>query len=226
MLLCLSPSFIIYPHLPRSPPATNHTPVNPHPGLASGVLTSVYADVFPCVPLSPNTVPSVGFPGRASVSPSLVTCSCPPVDGFTPLMLASFCGGTLEPMPTEEDEAEDTSASIISDLICQGAQLGARTDRTGETALHLAARYARADAAKRLLDAGADTNAQDHSGRTPLHTAVTADAQGVFQVRWAFPFGLQSWDKHQIDLGSCPGSCLSEFIFLIYKMGYILEYSF
>uniref|UniRef100_A0A8C4L221 Notch receptor 3 n=1 Tax=Equus asinus asinus TaxID=83772 RepID=A0A8C4L221_EQUAS len=103
-------------------------------------------------------------------------------DGFTPLMLASFCGGALEPMPTEEDEAEDTSASIISDLICQGAQLGARTDRTGETALHLAARYARADAAKRLLDAGADTNAQDHSGRTPLHTAVTADAQGVFQI--------------------------------------------
>ena len=94
-------------------------------------------------------------------------------------MLASFCGGALEPIPTEEDEAEDTSASIISDLICQGAQLGARTDRTGETALHLAARYARADAAKRLLDAGADTNAQDHSGRTPLHTAVTADAQGV-----------------------------------------------
>uniref|UniRef100_A0A4W2F136 Uncharacterized protein n=1 Tax=Bos indicus x Bos taurus TaxID=30522 RepID=A0A4W2F136_BOBOX len=103
-------------------------------------------------------------------------------DGFTPLMLASFCGGALEPIPTEEDEAEDTSASIISDLICQGAQLGARTDRTGETALHLAARYARADAAKRLLDAGADTNAQDHSGRTPLHTAVTADAQGVFQI--------------------------------------------
>lgn len=103
-------------------------------------------------------------------------------DGFTPLMLASFCGGALEPMPPEEDEAEDTSASIISDLICQGAQLGARTDRTGETALHLAARYARADAAKRLLDAGADTNAQDHSGRTPLHTAVTADAQGVFQI--------------------------------------------
>lgn len=116
-----------------------------------------------------------------------------PADGFTPLMLASFCGGALEPMPAEEDEADDASASIISDLICQGAQLGARTDRTGETALHLAARYARADAAKRLLDAGADTNAQDHSGRTPLHTAVTADAQGVFQVRKACLFRLQSY---------------------------------
>ena len=46
----------------------------------------------------------------------------------------------------------------------------------------MAARFARADAAKRLLDAGADANAPDNSGRTPLHTAVASDAQGVFQI--------------------------------------------
>uniref|UniRef100_A0A670YQF9 Notch receptor 1 n=1 Tax=Pseudonaja textilis TaxID=8673 RepID=A0A670YQF9_PSETE len=63
-----------------------------------------------------------------------------------------------------------------------GANLHSQTDRTGETALHLAARYARSDAAKRLLEASANANIQDHMGKTPLHAAVSADAQGVFQI--------------------------------------------
>lgn len=73
--------------------------------------------------------------------------------------------------------------AVISDFIYQGASLHNQTDRTGETALHLAARYSRSDAAKRLLEASADANIQDHMGKTPLHAAVSADAQGVFQVR-------------------------------------------
>lgn len=43
-------------------------------------------------------------------------------------------------------------------------------------------RYSRADAAKRLLDAGADANSQDNTGRTPLHSAVAADAVGAFNI--------------------------------------------
>ena len=67
-----------------------------------------------------------------------------------------------------------------------GAELNATMDKTGETSLHLAARFARADAAKRLLDAGGDANSQDSTGRTPLHAAVAADAMGVFQVNFKY----------------------------------------
>uniref|UniRef100_A0A8C5D3B7 Neurogenic locus notch homolog protein 1 n=1 Tax=Gadus morhua TaxID=8049 RepID=A0A8C5D3B7_GADMO len=101
-------------------------------------------------------------------------------DGFTPLMIASCSGGGLETGISEEEE--DVSASVINDFIFQGANLHNQTDRTGETALHLAARYARSDAAKRLLEASADANVQDNMGRTALHAAVAADAQGVFQI--------------------------------------------
>ena len=102
--------------------------------------------------------------------------------GLTPLMVASIRGGGIDQGDVCENDEEDTSNAAIQDLIAQGSNIGAQMDKTGETPLHLASRYARADAAKKLLDAKADANAQDNTGRTPLHAAVAADAQGVFQI--------------------------------------------
>jgi len=75
-----------------------------------------------------------------------------------------------------------SSSSMIDELISQGASVDKKMENTGETSLHLAARFSRADAVKRLLEAKADCNAEDFSGRTPLHTAIAADALGAFEI--------------------------------------------
>ncbi|UYV77481.1 N [Cordylochernes scorpioides] len=93
--------------------------------------------------------------------------------GLTPLMLASI---------RSNEPFDDGDGSAILDMIMQGANVRMTMDRTGESPLHLAARFARADAAQKLLENGSDVNAQDNTGRTPLHAAIAADAQGVFQI--------------------------------------------
>lgn len=106
--------------------------------------------------------------------------------GLTRLMdvTVAGCAGLDTSIDNEEEEGQDATTNMISELVSQGAELNATLDKTGETSLHLAARYARADAAKRLLDMGADVNFQDNTGRTPLHAAVAADAMGAFQVSY------------------------------------------
>ena len=102
--------------------------------------------------------------------------------GMTPLMIASMRGGGVDPIEFENYGEDETTLAVIQDLLSQGANIQAQMDKTGESPLHLAARFARADAAKKLLDGGAEANAQDHSGRTPLHAAIATDAQGVFHI--------------------------------------------
>ena len=62
------------------------------------------------------------------------------IDGFTPLMLASFHGGGIAMGIEEADSCSgsdgyDGSAAIITDLINNGAGIHAQTDRTGKILL-------------------------------------------------------------------------------------------
>lgn len=100
--------------------------------------------------------------------------------GQTPLMAAIM----TMPMSTYDnpDMVQTENHKTIADLLNSGANPNLVCDKTAESSLHMAARYARADAAKRLIDCGADCNSQDATGRTPLHTAIAADARGVFEI--------------------------------------------
>ncbi|KAB0400302.1 hypothetical protein E2I00_011764, partial [Balaenoptera physalus] len=100
-------------------------------------------------------------------------------DGVTPLMSAVCCGGV------ESRTYQETwlgSPEPWEPLLGGGACPQVHTVGTGETPLHLAARFSRPTAAHRLLEAGADPNQPDRAGRTPLHTAVAADAREVCQL--------------------------------------------
>lgn len=102
-----------------------------------------------------------------------------PTDGVAPLMSAVFCE------PVESTIVQGPwlgNPKPWKPLLDRGACSQAHTVGTGETPLHLAARFSRPTAARRLLEAGANPNQPDQAGRTPLHTAVAADAREVCQV--------------------------------------------
>lgn len=72
------------------------------------------------------------------------------------------------------------SLDIVVLLLKYGAQVGAK-DKGEATALHKAAFAGNFEIAKALIEAGADTNASDHNGTTPLMDA----ALGMDDVRMA-----------------------------------------
>ena len=122
------------------------------------------------------------FQPHDSMTPPLPTPSIDSIgpNGMTPLMVASAFPMNL--MNVDNPDMLCDSNNAVHDLLMNGANVSLTCEKTHETCLHLAARYARADAAKRLIEAGADCNAQDATGRTPLHSAIAADARGVFEI--------------------------------------------
>jgi Notch-like protein len=156
---------------------------------------------------TPTTPTSVSSPFGSPGSPLGVGVDVRGPGGLTPLMVASafdsqtlFCqqsminGNHYPASPSallmENNCSSDgqvnspapTQSDIIQELINSGASHVMQAELTGETPLHMAARYSRADAAKRLLEAGANPNTEDLKGRTPLHAAIAADARGVFEI--------------------------------------------
>ncbi len=77
----------------------------------------------------------------------------------TPLHLATRCRSEVK---------DDTCAEIVGKLLAKGADVNAKASKDGGTPLHNTARRGRFKAAELLVAAGADVNAKDKVGHTPL----------------------------------------------------------
>lgn len=153
----------------------------PHDDLLDekSACAAIYEEPTDC--RSWSTAHYEAFQPHDSMTPPLPTPSIDAIgpNGMTPLMVASAFPNT---MGMDNPDTCGDNNNAVQDLIMSGANVSLACDKTSETSLHLAARYARADAAKRLIDGGADCNAKDATGQTPLHTAIRSDARGVFEI--------------------------------------------
>jgi len=68
--------------------------------------------------------------------------------------------------------AKEGRTEEVRRLMANGADLAATNDETGETALHVAGRMGQAAVAQLLADGGADMEAREPRGHTPLHSAA------------------------------------------------------
>lgn len=97
-------------------------------------------------------------------------------DGYSALMLTIIRGSGLD---GDENPHE---IQTVRNFLLQGADPEVQSVSTGETALHLAARFGRTEMCRLLMDHGACVSARDNAGRTPLHAAIAADAPSVIML--------------------------------------------
>ena len=77
--------------------------------------------------------------------------------------------------------ASETGPEVVRALVRAGADVDACCGVTRATALHMAARRGHVEIARALLDSGAEVNARDRKGDTPLQRAINCRKNGVAQ---------------------------------------------
>lgn len=88
--------------------------------------------------------------------------------------ITDYHGNTVIAIATADNIA---SEGIIQTLVDGGADINARSDTTGDTALHVAMKSHFLRSALALLHCGADINCVDADGRKPLDYTVSAELQ-------------------------------------------------
>ncbi len=80
------------------------------------------------------------------------------------------------------DVEDERSAEVVKQLVAYGADVRAKNPRNGQTALHQAAQRGRVQTAKALITAGADVNAADNGGKTPLSLSKRNDHVEIVEL--------------------------------------------
>ncbi len=141
---------------------------------------------------------SMRFPLPASQERTFENCSNNRLDRFCQLLAVASLFAALVPsgfsQPLDAEWMARSRLAEVQSLLNSGSSL-TEADATGRTALHHAVRNADPDVARLLLRYGADPNATDHAGRTPLHVAAEGGSNAaIFEILIRFGANHQAVD--------------------------------